>query len=475
MEEKKTRFSLFAPIEMTSGNLFLKMGLFALPIALTTVMQLLYTTVDLITVHYGDSAESMGAIASNSALINLIIVVFANIALGANVVLAQARGEGDREKAEKVLHTSLIFALISGVAVGVLGFFISDDLLRLMKTEEHYLAKAALYLKIYFAGLPFLMLYNYEAQLLRAQGDSQTPFFVLAIAGLFNIGADYLFVFALKMGVAGVGWATVISEGVSALLCFLSLKFSKRHYVSFFFHKLKIDGKVLGEVIKIGLPAGLQGFFFSLPNVFIQSSLYSIDPGNVQLENGAIASGNIEGYLYAGVDGFTGATMSFIAQNAGAKKAKNIKKVLGFGLIWTAIYWLASSLVIGLAYRELLSLFVDTEEAIESGRTRLFIMGFTYVLDGTMLVTAGALRGLRHSAIPMLSTLIFCTLFRIVMIKTVFNIELFHTLFWLYALFPISWVLATLSNTGALLYFLPKECKRIEEEAKQVPVDPTQA
>lgn len=468
MEKQKTKFSFFSPIDMTTGNIFAKIGMFSLPIALTTVMQLLYTTIDLITVHYGDSAESMGAIASNSALINLIIVVFTNIALGANVVLAQAKGANEKEKAEKVMHSSLIFALIAGIAVGVLGFVISDDLLRAMGTETHYLEKATLYLKIYFVGLPFLMLYNYEAQLLRAQGDSQTPFFVLMISGLINVGADCLFVFAFKMGVAGVAWATVISEGVSCVLCLLSLIFAKNHFVSFSFKKLRIDGKVLGEVVKVGLPAGLQGFFFSLPNVFIQSSLYTIDPGNEQLENGAIAASNIEGYIFAGVDGLASAVMSFVAQNRGARNSKNVKKSLWYGLIWVTLYWAACCLVVVLSYRNLLSLFVDSEEAINAGRDRLFIMAFTYVLDGTMIITAGALRGLRHSTYPMVTTLIFCTIFRILMLKTVFQIDYFHTVFWLYALFPVSWVLATISNTVALIYCMPKECKRLDEEKAKI-------
>ena len=471
MENEKKRFSLFAPIDMTTGNLFAKIGLFALPIALTVVMQLLYTTIDLITVHYGDSAESMGAIASNTALINLIVVVFTNISLGANVVLAQSRGANEKEKAEKVAHTSIIFALISGIAVGVLGFFISDDLLRMMGTEAHYLEKATLYLKIYFTGLPFLMLYNYEAQLLRAQGDSQTPFFVLAIAGLINIGFDCLFVFPMQMGVAGVAAATVISQGVSALLCFLSLWLSKKHYVNLSFKKFRIDGKILAEVVKVGLPAGLQGFFFSLPNVFIQASLYTIAPGNEQLENGAIASSNIEGYIYAGVEGLASAVMSFISQNYGAKKPENIKRILIYGLIWVTAYWGLCCFIVGFGYRGLLSLFVDTEEAIAAGRERLFLMAFTYVLDGAMIITAGALRGLRHSVFPMLTTLVFCTLFRIVMLRTAFQLEFFHTLFWLYAVFPISWVLASISNVIALIYFLPKDCrmlisKRSEEEVE---------
>ena len=289
--------SIFKPRDMTGGNLFAKIILLAIPAMLATMMQLLYTTIDLATVSAGDGAESMGAIASNTALINLIIVVFTGTALGANVVLSEAKGAGNKEKAHKVVHSSLLFALISGIFVGVLGFFISDNLLELMGTESHYLAKATLYLKIYFCGLPFLMIFNYAAQLLRAQGDSLSQFIALTISGLINVGFDLLFVFPLHMGVAGVALATIIAEAISAFICVLFLIKGKKNYVNLSLKKLRIDSATILEVLKIGLPAGLQGFFFSLPNVFIQSSLYTIDPGNVNLENGATASGNIEGYF----------------------------------------------------------------------------------------------------------------------------------------------------------------------------------
>ena len=322
----KQLFAKRTPRDMTSGNLFTKMIIFAIPMMLTTMMQLLYVTIDLTTVHYGDSAESMGAIASNNPLINLIVIVFAGVSLGANVLLSEAKGANNHEKAEKVLHTSLLFAIFSGIFVGVIGFFISDDLLKLMGTEDYYFAKAALYLKIYFCGLPFLMVYNYSAQLLRAQGDSVSPFVALMIAGLINVGFDCLFVFPLHMGVAGVALATIIAEAISASICVFILIKGKNNYVGLSFKKLKVDWQILKEVLKIGLPAGLQGFFFSLPNVFIQSSLYTIDPGNVDLVNGATASGNIEGYFYAGIDSVSVATMTFIAANVGAMNKDNIKK-----------------------------------------------------------------------------------------------------------------------------------------------------
>ena len=461
---------IFKPRDMTTGNIFFKIILFAIPAMLTTMMQLLYTTIDLTTVHYGDSAESMGAIASNTALINLIIVVFTGVSLGANVVLSEAKGAGDHKKASKVLHTSLVFALISGFFVGVLGFFISDNLLELMGTEAHYFAKAALYLKIYFCGLPFLMVYNYSAQLLRAQGDSVSPFLALLIAGIINVGFDCLFVFPMHMGVAGVALATNIAEAVSAIICVFVLIKGKRNYVSLKAKFFKIDGPVLLEVLKIGLPAGLQGFFFSLPNVFIQSSLYTIDPGNVNLENGATASGNIEGYFFAVCDAIAVSTMTYIAANIGAKKKENIKKSILFGLTWGAIFCLIIAIVTLLLHKPLLSLFVDNQESIDAGYTRLSLMAYLYFFDFTMAFTAAVLRGMKRSTYPMITTLVCCTGLRILLILTVFNnVEMFHTVFWLYALFPITWVIATICNTIAILITLPKDLRKLDDSIKREP------
>ena len=455
--------------DMTTGNLFWKIILFALPIMLTQMMQLLYVTVDLTSVHYGDSAESMGAIASNTALIHLIIVVFTGISIGANVILSEAKGAGNKDKAEKVLHTSMIFAFISGIVVGVIGFFISDNLLEMMGTEEHYFAKAALYLKIYFCGLPFLMLYNYAAQLLRAQGNSHSPFMSLFIAGICNIGFDLLFVFPLHMGVAGVALATIIAEAISAIYCILILIFGKGNYTSFSFKKIDFKMPYLKEIIRIGLPAGLQGFFFSLPNVFIQANLYTIDPGNVNLENGATASSNIEGYFFAIADAIGIATMTFIAANVGAKRTDNIKKCIIYGLIWGTIGCTIIALVTTFLYRPLLSLFVTNEESIEAGKTRLYIMGLFYGIDFTMNFSAAVLRGLKRSTYPMVTTLLACTVLRIVLLLTVFQLPYFHTVMWLYALFPITWVVATISNGVAWAIYIPRDLKLLRAIAEENP------
>ena len=450
--------------DMTSGNLFSKLFFFAVPAMLTTMMQLFYVTIDLMTVHYGDSAESMGAIASNNALINLIVIVFVGVSLGANVILSEAKGAGNKEKADKIWHTSYVFAIITGFFVGILGFFISDDLLRAMGTEEHYFAKAALYLKIYFCGLPFLMIYNYSAQMLRAQGDAKSPFLALLIAGAINIGADCIFVFPLHMGVAGVALATIIAEAISAAVCTFVLVKGKNNFVTLKFKKLNIDAPTLGELIRIGLPAGLQGFFFSLPNVFIQASLYTIDPGNVALENGANASANLEGYIHACCDAVAAASMTFIAANLGAKNKENIKKIMLYGLIWGAIFCVFDALIVLIFHNQLLELFVDNPESLKAGYTRLSIIGYLYFIDFTMLFSASILRGLKRSTYPMITTLICCSVLRIVLLLTVFKLDYFHTVFWLYALFPITWVLATISNGVALLYVVPKQFKAIDRE-----------
>ena len=454
--------NIFKPTDMTSGNLFTKIILLAIPAMLTTMMQLLYVTIDLATVANGESSDAMGAIASNNPLINLIIVVFVGVSLGANVILSEAKGAGNKEKASKVLHTSLLFAIFSGFFVGVLGFFISDDLLKMMGTEDHYFSMAALYLKIYFCGLPFLMVYNYAAQILRAQGDSKSPFIALLISGLINVGFDLLFVYTLHMGVAGVALATIIAEAISAVICIVVLLKGKNQYVKLSLKELKIDFEILKEVLIIGLPAGLQGFFFSLPNVFIQSSLYTIDPGNVNLENGATASGNIESYFFAMCDAIAVSTMSFIAANVGAKKKDNVKKSILYGLIWGAIACLVIALSTLFWHDQLLAIFVKEKEAIEAGYTRLAIMGYLYFLDFTMAFTAAVLRGLKRSTFPMVTTLLCCTVLRIVLILTVFPFEQFHTVFWLYALFPITWVIATICNVTALAVFLPKDLKKLD-------------
>ncbi|MCQ2742778.1 MAG: MATE family efflux transporter [Bacilli bacterium] len=468
-KKNKNIFQRIRAMDLTSGNLFLKLGIFALPIALASIFQLLYTTVDLMTVHMGNGENSAAAISGNTALINLIVVMFSGMSIGANVAIGNAIGAKDYDHAQKVLSTSVIFSLITGVIVGIFGFIVTPFLLDLIKIEPMYLEEATTYLRIYFVGLPFLMLYNYGSQIHRSMGDSSTPFIVLVISGVINIGFDCLFVFTpgLRLGVAGVAWATVISECVSSILITLSLVTSKTAVIHFNPKKIEIDFQCLGEIVRLGLPAGLQGFFFALPNTIIQSALYDIGAGNVALQNGAIAANNLNNYNYAFIETFSPAPLAIVAQNYGAKNKENIKKMVKYGFIWITIYSAVYSLISAIFYHPLLALFVDYNnvEAIEAGRQRLWLIGFTYVLDGYMDIMAGTMKGVRKPTIPAIITALTCTVFRIIFIEFfVLRIPEMRNVLWLYSAYPISWTMANIASAIVLPLVLKKAFEKIDSE-----------
>ncbi len=465
--------------DLTEGNLFKKIPLFALPLALTTVFQLFYTTVDLLTVtHFGGGTLSMTAIGSNSALINLIVTVFVSIPIGAGVAIGNAKGANDSKKAQNILHTSLFVGLFSGILVGIFGYFMSRLLLEWMRTPLTIIDKASQYLEIYFVGLPFVMIYNYGAQILRSLGDSKRPFYILTIAGMVNIAFDFLFVIVYGLDVAGVAWATVLSEAVSALLVTLWLSFYKKGFVYIHWKEMRIDSKALKEILLIGLPAGIQGLAFSIPNVMIQSSLYTITSYSIngvnigmnEIISGSSASSQVEGYIFALLDAFSATVVAFVGQNYGARKIENIRKSFWYGALWQFIVWGVCALVCGIFPKELLGIFMNESEdvnitnALLAGQERLYIMGFTYCLDGLMGICSNYLRGMRHSTSPALITLFGCTGSRILFIYTLFQLPFFHTIFWLYAAFPISWILVDLVYIPVILCVEKKEFALIKEE-----------
>ncbi len=452
--------------DLTEGNLFFKIPLFALPLALTTIFQLLYTTVDLLTVTYfGGGTLSMTAIGSNSVLINLIITVFTSIPLGANVAMGNAKGAKNPERAERILHTSLFIGLFTGILVGVFGFFLSRFFLEWMGTPDAIIDKSAEYLRVYFFGMPFLMIYNYGSQIMRALGDSKRPFYILTLSGIVNVAFDFLLVIVFDMDVSGVAWATVLSEFVSALLVVICLTFNKKGFAYIHWNKMRIDSFALKEILSIGLPAGVQGLAFSIPNVMIQSSLYTISDytingeliGMNEIISGASASAQVEGYLFALIDSFAAATVAFVGQNYGARKIGNIRKSFWYSNIWMLISWGIFALFCGLIPEKMLGVFMVDEEglnlvnALAAGQERLYIMAFTYCLDGIMGICAAYLRGMRHSTSPAVITLIGCTGLRILFICTLFNLPEFHTIFWLYAAFPLSWILVDLVYVPTIL------------------------
>lgn len=465
-------------IDLTKGNLFLKIPKFVLPLMLTTIFQLLYTTIDLWCVStFGDGAISMSAIGSNNALINLIVTVLVSLATGANVCISMAKGSGDQKRANRILHTSLIVAVVGGVGVGLFGFFMAPILLKLMDTPSSIITKATTYLKIYFLGVPMLMVYNFGSQMLRALGDSKRPMYILIISGLFNVCCDLLFVCAFKMDVKGVAIATVISQFVSAFLTIGWFIINKNGFVRLKLQELKVSKKELLDILRIGLPAGLQGLAFSIPNVLIQSSLYTIKDYYIdgvlisqdEIVAGASASGQIEGYIFAMLDAFAVGLISFTGQNFGAKKKENMRKCYWYSIAWMMIFWVVCAILCATIPNALLSIFIKESEgmvissAIAAGRQRLYIMGFTYFLDGLMDINSDYLRGMKVSTPPAIITMIGCSGTRILFLLTLFKTTTFHTIFWLYAAFPISWILVNLVYIPVVLVSEKKMFKLIEE------------
>jgi putative efflux protein, MATE family len=438
--------------------------------ALTSLLQLLYTSVDLFTVsQFGGGSRSMSAVSSNGAVINLIITVFVSLSLGTNVAISNAKGAKDPEHAAKVLSTSFLFAIVSGLFVGAIGVRLAPFFLEWMGTDPEILALASEYLRIYFIGIPFLMVYNFCAQAMRALGDSRRPLYILAVTGIVNVVADYVFVRFLHADVAGVAWATVLCEAISALLSVWALVKNKTGFIHLELHKIRFDGESFREILKLGLPAGIQGLAFCIPNVIIQSSIWTLGTATVSaidINTGSAASGQVEGYIYVLIDSCASACVAFTGQNFGAKKNENCRKSLWYSLTWMMIFWVLGGGLALLFQNQLFGLFITDDQhtniadAFENARLRLLVMVATYSLDGIMDVCSGYLRGMRRSTPPALITILGVTVTRFIFLLFLFPLPYFHSIQWLYAAFPISWLLTDVAYAIAIAIIEPKAFKQ---------------
>lgn len=438
-------------MDMTEGNLFKKLIFFSVPVMASSIIQLLFNACDLIVVGNFAGNDSLAAVGSTTALINLIVNLFIGFSIGANVATAKAIGGNDYEKCQRVVHTSILFSVIAGAILMIFGFFTSGIWLQLMDTTNEALPKATIYLKIYFLGMIFNMVYNYGASILRAIGETKRPLLFLFIAGLINIGLNLLFVIVFKMDVSGVALGTIISEGVSSALVVLCLM-RKKGFVNLNINKLKIHSKELKEIVLIGLPAGIQGALFSISNVFVQRAVNSFD--STEIVAGNTASSNIESFVYSSMNALYQACLSFTSQNLGAGKIKNCKRVLLYSLILVTIVGVLLGGGVVLLDRPLLSLYTQNEEALRYGILRLKIICLPYFLCGIMDVIVGGLRGLGYSIVPMIVSIGGVCVFRLAWIYTIFNN--YHDLSILYWSYPISW-LVTLSIHLLCYFFIYKK------------------
>lgn len=420
---------------MCHGPLFSKIIMFAIPLILSGVLQLLFNAADIVVVGRFTGSHALAAVGSTSSLINLLVNLFIGVSVGANVLLGKFCGAQDYKNASETVHTAIYIAIWGGVIMIFAGLILARPLLELMGTPMDVIDLSVLYMRIYFIGMPAFMIYNFGAAILRAVGDTKRPLYFLTVAGVVNILFNLLFVIVFKMGVAGVALATIISETISAGLIILSLMQSdgilRLHLKEMKFHKDKVAG-----MLKIGLPAGLQGMIFNISNVLIQSSVNSF--GSVVMAGNTAAS-NIEGFVYTSMNAIYQTSLSFTSQNMGAKQYHRIDKILlqCLGVV-TAV-----GLVLGvgafLCGHTLLGIYSSSEDVITHGISRLSVVSASYFLCGIMDVMVGSLRGMGYSIMPMLVSLTGACLFRVIWIFTIFQME--HTLFSLYISYPISWIL----------------------------------
>ena len=424
-------------MDMTSGNLFKKIFLFSLPIILSGILQLLYNAADLIVCGKFGSEHSVGAISATNALINLIIQLFMGLSVGANVLMARCFGANLREKGQRIAYTSMIMSAVLGVILGVFGALCSKFFLRWMQTPDDVIGLSSQYLRIYFCGVPFSLIYNFGASLLRAVGDTKRPFYFLAISGVFNVLFNLLFVIVFKMDVMGVALGTVLSQAISAV-CVVVCLIKNKGFFHFSFKELRFYPREALEIAKVGLPAGLQGAIFSLSNVLIQSSVNSL--GSYVMDGNGAAS-SIEGFIYVTMNAVAQACIAFVSANYGASKWNNIKKVVLYSAIYVCIFGISVGGLATVLAKPLLSIYVSQPEAIDAGYSRMLIICLTYFLCGLMDVTAYAVRGIGYSLLPTIVSLLGACGFRILWIYTVFTIEAMHSLQGLTISYPISWLL----------------------------------
>mgnify|MGYP000326215057 FL=1 len=427
-------------MDMCNGPLLKKIILFAIPLMLSGVLQLLFNAADVIVVGRFTGNEALAAVGSTRSLINLLINLFVGVSVGANVLLGKHIGARDEENASKTVHTAVTFALVVGIAMIFVGFFLSRPLLELMGTPEDVINLSVLYMRIYFVGMPAFMFYNFGAALLRAVGDTKRPLYFLTLAGIINVIFNLIFVIVFHMGVAGVALATIISEGISAFLVFLCLKGADGvlhlDHRSLSFHK-----DVAIQMMKIGLPAGLQGCIFSVSNVLIQSSVNSF--GSIAMA-GNTASANLEGFVYNAMNSLYQTSLSFTSQNMGAKKYKRVDKILIECLVIVMIVGIVMGGGAYLIGTSLLSIYSSDPQVISYGLLRMSLICVPYFLCGMMDVFVGSLRGMGYSVMPMLVSLTGACLFRIVWIFTIFATN--RSLFVLYFSYPVSWALTATAH-----------------------------
>ena len=423
-------------VDMCNGPIFKKLIIFSLPLILSGCLQLLFNAADIIVVGRFTGNQALAAVGSTSALINLLVNMFIGISVGANVVLGKSIGARDEENTSKAVHTAIFIAVFGGLLMVFVGFFFAKPLLELMATPEDVIDLSSLYMRIYFAGMPFFMVYNFGAAILRSIGDTKRPLYFLLISGIINVLFNLCFVIVFDMGVAGVALATIISEGISSALILLCLKHMDGP-LHFELKDMRFHKELALQMLEVGLPAGLQGIIFSISNVLIQSSINSFNSSNLIAGNSAAI--NLENFVYIGMDAFDKATATFTAANVGSSNYKQIRKILLITMILTVASGLLISGIIYLNSNLFLRLYTNSSDVVHYGMYRLAFVTLLLPIQGIADTFIGSSRGMGYSSVPTLLMLVGICGVRLVWLFTAFSAV--RKLEVLYACFPISWVI----------------------------------
>ena len=440
--------------DIHSGPLLNRMLIFALPIMAMNLLQLLFNAADMVVVGRFSGSEALAAVGATGSLINLIVNLFMGLSVGTSVIVAQDYGAGKPDAIRRSVHTSIAVSAIGGLIVMAIGLALSKPLLDMMGTPEDIVHLSALYIRIYFIGLPASMVYNFGAAILRAIGDSRRPMYYLTITGIVNVILNMFFVIVLHMSVKGVAWATVISQYLAMLLIMTCLSRSDGA-IRFSFGLMRIDTHKLKDIVRIGLPAGLQGLLFSISNVLIQSAVNSF--GSVMVAASA-ASSNVEGFVSTATNAYYNAAITFTGQSMGAKKYDQIDNIARVCTILIFVTWIVlggATLFFG---RPLLGLYTSNPDVIELGMLRMKVMMAAYFTCGFMSVFPGLTRAMGYSILPMLCTLVGACIMRIVWLATVF--AWYPTVMVLFMCYPVSWALAGIGQVGSFFYARRQVLKR---------------
>ncbi|WP_242852194.1 MATE family efflux transporter [Clostridium carboxidivorans] len=432
--------------DMCNGPLFSKVFIFALPIMAMYILQLLFNTADMVVVGHFSGSKALAAVGATGSLINLIITLFMGLSVGTTVVVAQDYGADKPDAVSRSVHTSIAISIIGGLIVMVLGILLCKPLLEMMGTPEDIIGLSVVYMEIYFISMPANMVYNFAAAILRAAGDSRRPMYYLIVTGILHVIFNLFFVIVLHMGVAGVAFATVISEYLSVMLIMICLSRCDGA-IRFMPRKMRIDRCKLKDIVRIGLPAGMQGLLFSISNVLIQSAVNSF--GSTMVAASAAAS-NVENYIGTTMNAYYNAAISFTGQNMGAKKYDRIDTIAKVCTVLIFATWILMGGMTMFFGKSLLGIYTSDPEVIKLGMLRINVMMIAFFTCGMMNVYPGLTRAMGYSILPMISTLVGACLMRILWLSTIF--KWYPTEVMLFACYPVTWALAGIGQVAIFFY-----------------------